>query len=102
MISAVKRTVATEIAVELVRAWPDRCESMRLALPAGATIAQALAQAAQAGFADAQSIDAGMLAIFGRAATAATTLHDGDRIELLRPLLADPKQRRRERARKPG
>jgi putative ubiquitin-RnfH superfamily antitoxin RatB of RatAB toxin-antitoxin module len=39
-----------------------------------------------------------MLAVFGRAATPATVLHDGDRIELLRPLLADPKQRRRERA----
>jgi putative ubiquitin-RnfH superfamily antitoxin RatB of RatAB toxin-antitoxin module len=42
--------------------------------------------------------DAACLAVFGRAATPATRLHAGDRIEILRPLLADPKQRRRERA----
>jgi putative ubiquitin-RnfH superfamily antitoxin RatB of RatAB toxin-antitoxin module len=50
------------------------------------------------GFAPAASADLGCLAVFGRAVTLATALHPGDRIELLRPLLADPKQRRRERA----
>jgi putative ubiquitin-RnfH superfamily antitoxin RatB of RatAB toxin-antitoxin module len=40
----------------------------------------------------------GLLAVFGRLVTPASALHEGDRIEVLRPLLADPKQRRRERA----
>jgi putative ubiquitin-RnfH superfamily antitoxin RatB of RatAB toxin-antitoxin module len=90
--------VPTEIGVELVRAWPERHETLRLQLPAGATVAQALSRAAAAGFDAAVEAENGMLAVFGRAATPATVLHDGDRIELLRPLLADPKQRRRERA----
>jgi len=37
-------------------------------------------------------------AIHGQAAHPATPLRDGDRIELLRPLIADPKERRRQRA----
>ena len=88
----------TEIEVELVRAWPASCERWRLRLPAGATVAEALAGAAAAGFAPAAGAGARMLAVFGRAATPATRLRDGDRIELLRPLQADPKERRRERA----
>jgi len=90
--------VATEIGVELVRAWPDRCEAFRLRLPEGASVADALARAAAAGFVPAAEAGPGMLAVFGKSATPATRLRDGDRIELLRPLLADPKERRRERA----
>ncbi|MGA9335571.1 MAG: RnfH family protein [Rudaea sp.] len=38
------------------------------------------------------------IAIFGRKVGAETRLHDGDRIELCRPLQIDPKQARRQRA----
>lgn len=38
------------------------------------------------------------LAVFGLAATPATRLRDGDRVELLRGLRIDPKQARRLRA----
>ena len=38
------------------------------------------------------------LAVFGVAAAADTILHEGDRVELLRALQADPKQARRLRA----
>ena len=88
----------TEIGVELLRAWPQGCESFRLRLPQGATVADALARAAAAGFRPAAEAVPGQLAVFGRLASPATALRDGDRIELLRPLLADPKERRRERA----
>jgi len=90
--------VTTEIDVELVRALPDACESLRLRLPEGSCVGDALRLAAQKGFAPAQGADAACLAVFGRTAGLATRLHRGDRIEILRPLLADPKQRRRERA----
>jgi putative ubiquitin-RnfH superfamily antitoxin RatB of RatAB toxin-antitoxin module len=91
-------TEAGSIAVELVRAWPGHCESHRLRLPAGASVADALARAAQAGFAAAAQAGPDALAVFGKLASPSTRLRDGDRIELLRPLLADPKVRRRERA----
>ena len=88
----------TEIEVELVYALPAACQSLRLALPEGSTVADALRRAVDAGFAPALAATAGGLAVFGRAAGPGTRLHAGDRIEILRPLLADPKQRRRERA----
>jgi putative ubiquitin-RnfH superfamily antitoxin RatB of RatAB toxin-antitoxin module len=93
--------VATEIEVELVRAWPEHCESVRLRLPAGTTVGEALARAAQAGFSAAAEARPEALAVFGKTATPSTRLRAGDRIEMLRPLIADPKERRRERAGKP-
>lgn len=91
-------TETGEIGVQLVRAWPGHCESHELRLPAGASVAEALSRAADAGFAAAAQASPDALAIFGKLASPSTRLHDGDRIELLRPLLADPKERRRERA----
>ena len=36
--------------------------------------------------------------IWGRATSAAAVVHDGDRVELYRPLAADPQEARRRRA----
>ncbi len=83
--------------VELVRAWPGRSESLALRLAPGARVSEALDAARRAGW-EISGDDAGRLAIFGRIVDVATALHADDRIELLRPLLADPKQRRRARA----
>jgi len=87
------------VRVEVVYALPGRAWSARIDLPAGATAAQALEQS---GFeASIPGIDVAALAfaVFGRPVNATTVLRDGDRLELLRPLLADPKQARRRRAR---
>ena len=73
-----------------------------LEVPPGATVADAVAQS---GLADRPGIAAVTLefAIHGRRAQRDTPLADGDRVELTRPLVADPKQVRRARAgRKPG
>jgi putative ubiquitin-RnfH superfamily antitoxin RatB of RatAB toxin-antitoxin module len=83
--------------VQLVRAWPGGAEDLVLQLSPGATVGDALAAARAAGWAISEE-EAGRLAVFGRAAGQATPLRDGDRVELLRPLQADPKDRRRERA----
>lgn len=90
-----------EIEVELVYALAERYWCLRVSLPAGADVSQALREAGsdwlppehRAGFDSPAGI-----AVFGRAATLRTRLHDGDRIELLRPLQADPKQARKQRA----
>lgn len=78
--------------VEVVRAWARRHERRLLDLPAGATVADALAAAAFDGDPPAA------VAVFGEAVDADRPLADGDRIELLRPLLLDPKEARRRRA----
>lgn len=78
--------------VQVIRAWRDRFEAEDLELCAGATIADALAatRIAQDGVAG--------VAIHGERTTPQAALRDGDRLELLEPLLADPKDSRRRRA----
>ncbi len=82
--------------VEVVMAWPRRHQTVVLELPEHATLAQAVEQA---------GLDRGGevsgYAIFGVNAEATTPLRDGDRVELLRALQADPKDARRRRASKP-
>lgn len=81
--------------VQLVRAWPDRWQQQVLQLDEGASVADALAAAGVA-------LPEGpfvAVAVNGVVARPAQPLHDGDRLELLRPLLADPKENRRRRAR---
>ncbi|WP_421570957.1 RnfH family protein [Stenotrophomonas sp. PD6] len=81
------------IQVEVVLAWPDRALSCRLQLADGATVGEAVALAALEGT---QACPA--VAVHGVLAQAIQPLRDGDRVELLRPLLADPKDNRRRRA----
>jgi putative ubiquitin-RnfH superfamily antitoxin RatB of RatAB toxin-antitoxin module len=82
--------------IELVMAWPRRHEAVALDLPENATLEQALEAA---GWARVEGVSG--YAIFGINAEASTVLHEGDRIELLRPLQIDPKDARRRRAAKP-
>jgi uncharacterized protein len=82
--------------VELVMAWPRRHEAVSLDLPESATLGQALEAA---GWSRIEGVDG--YAIFGIKAETSTLLHEGDRIELLRPLQIDPKDARRRRATKP-
>lgn len=80
--------------VEVVLAWPERYLRCELQLPEGCTVADAIDEAAldPAG-------EAVACAIHGVLVRPQHLLRDGDRIELLRPLLADPKENRRRRAR---
>lgn len=77
----------------MIRAWPRRFESVRLRLPDGARLGDAVDAAGWA--ADAEVV---AYAVFGQRADRGTPLRDGDRVELLRPLVADPKDARRRRA----
>jgi putative ubiquitin-RnfH superfamily antitoxin RatB of RatAB toxin-antitoxin module len=81
------------VRVELLRAWPRRFERVELDLPEGASVADALRMAGWGGEGEPVAC-----AVFGVKVTTQTLLHDGDRIELLRPLQADPKEARRRRA----
>jgi putative ubiquitin-RnfH superfamily antitoxin RatB of RatAB toxin-antitoxin module len=88
--------------VEVVYALPDRCWRVAVAVPPGARVADALAAADLPSKVPGLRVDAAMLAIFGNTATPESLLRDGDRVEVLRPLVADPKQARRERAKTAG
>jgi putative ubiquitin-RnfH superfamily antitoxin RatB of RatAB toxin-antitoxin module len=80
--------------VEVVRAWPTRLERIELALEEGATVRAALAAAGLSA-----PHGAG---IHGRRVALEATLADGDRVEIYRPLRADPKEARRRRVLRRG
>ena len=79
-------------------AQPDVEAQVDVAVAPGATVADAVAASGLIGRFE---LKPSMLAyaIFGQRVRAETPLADGDRVELLRPLAADPKEARRRRAR---
>ncbi len=102
------------VRVEVIQALPRACRTVALELDDGVTVADAVRAALARGAFDAGRVDSGRVdpghvdpvrvdpgkvAIFGRAVPPTTVLSDGDRIELLRDLMRDPRDRRRERAR---
>lgn len=86
------------IRVEVVYALRDAQALIVLELEEGATARQAVERSGLA--ARFPEIDPARmkLGIFGRVAAGDTTLRDGDRVEIYRPLEADPKDARRARA----
>ena len=88
---------AARVTVSVAWATREVQDVVPLALPAGATVADAIRES---GLARRHAIAmAAMLpAIHGRLVDADTVLVDGDRVEICRPLVADPKEARRQRA----
>ncbi|MBP1475725.1 RnfH family protein [Frateuria sp. MAH-13] len=86
-----------EIAVEVVLALPGRTLLKRLVLDSGATVCDAIA-AAQLGQ-DSIQVDLQRVGVFGRRVPPEHRLRDGDRVEIYRVLVVDPKEARRRRAR---
>lgn len=78
--------------VEVVLALPRRYRSVVLDLPATATVADAVVASGL----PLDGVDG--LALHGQRVTEHARLHEGDRVELLRPLQMDPKEARRRRA----
>lgn len=81
--------------IQIVQALPDGYQQQMLELADGATVADAL-DAAGVQVPGAEFV---AVAVHGVLARPAQVLQESDRIELLRPLLADPKENRRRRAR---
>jgi len=88
------------ITVTIVFALPDRALEIELRLAEGATVAEALA-----GFpaekVRAVDLSHAPVGIFGRRVERDHVLADRDRVEIYRPLVAEPKAARRRRARRP-
>jgi putative ubiquitin-RnfH superfamily antitoxin RatB of RatAB toxin-antitoxin module len=84
-----------ELRVSVVYAESSRQWVRELSLAPGATVADAVRCA---GLLPAER-DV-RFGIFGRMVDAATLLRDGDRVEIYRPLKVDPKEARRNRAKK--
>jgi putative ubiquitin-RnfH superfamily antitoxin RatB of RatAB toxin-antitoxin module len=89
--------MAERIAVEVVHALRRRPVVVRLAVERGTTVSQALQLACARGDWPALPLDH-RVGVFGKLVNGERVLSDGDRIEVLRPLVNDPKEIRRRRA----
>ncbi|HEU0188938.1 MAG TPA: RnfH family protein [Gallionella sp.] len=87
-----------KINIEAVYALPDEQTLFRQSVPEGATVAEAIELCGILEKYPGIDLAANKLGIFGKLAKADTLLRDKDRIEIYRPLIADPKEVRRKRA----
>ena len=84
--------------IEIVYAEPQRVIVKVLRLPPGSRVADALRLAALDPEFGGVDLANSALGIFGRLTRTDHALQEGDRIEIYRPLAADPKIARRQRA----
>lgn len=90
------------IAVEIVYALADKQKLLRLAVPEGTTVREAALRSGMDGFFPGLDIATAPLGIFGKAVPKPDerALEEGERVEIYRPLIADPKEVRKQRAAK--
>jgi putative ubiquitin-RnfH superfamily antitoxin RatB of RatAB toxin-antitoxin module len=86
------------IQVEVVLAMPERQELVALEVATGSTVADAIIRSGLAEMFEGFELDLAKVGIFGQKASPEQVLRDGDRVEIYRPLIADPKEVRRQRA----
>jgi len=89
-----------KLRVEVVYALPDTQHVRVVALAAGATVADALAAAEVQARHPEVDLARQAVGIFGRRVRLEHRLRDGDRVEIYRALVADPRAARRRRAAK--
>ena len=88
------------ITVEVVYALPHVQTRIELMVRPETTVRQAIEQSGMSQRYPEINMTAGKVGIFGKLVGLDDVLREGDRLEIYRPLIADPKQRRRRRARK--
>lgn len=86
------------IEVEVAYATPARQVLLRIQVPEGCTLKEAINRSGiREEFPD-MVVDDSAVGIFGRKAQPGQELQEGDRVEIYRSLIADPKEARRRRA----
>ena len=84
--------------IEIVYGLADRQVLKSMTVVEGTTVREAALQSGLEVEFPELDLQQALLGIFGKAVKGETVLHDGDRIEVYRPLLIDPKEARRKRA----
>jgi len=87
-----------KIRVEVAYALPDKQAIVEVQVAAGTTALQAAQLSGIAGQFDDMDLDNAKLGIFGKVVSPQQVLREGERVEIYRPLIADPKEVRKARA----
>ncbi|MCX7155299.1 MAG: RnfH family protein [Rhodocyclales bacterium] len=90
--------MAETIHVEVVYATPERQEVIGISLPEGSTAGQAIEASGLLAKHPEIDLTKNKLGIYAKLAKIDTALRDRDRVEIYRPLIADPKEVRKQRA----
>jgi len=90
------------IAVEVAYALADKQKLIRLTVPCGTTVRQAALRSGMDAHFPGLDLAGAPLGIFGKAVAKPDerVLEEGERVEIYRPLIADPKEVRKQRAAK--
>ena len=90
--------MSDKINIEVVYALPDEQILLKKSVPAGMTVAGAIQASGVLDKHPEIDLDRNKIGIFGKLTKADAMVRDKDRIEIYRPLIADPKEVRRKRA----
>lgn len=92
---------SSKLRVEVTYALPDRQILLALEVEGGTTVRQAIERSSILRRYPGIQIARGRVGIFGRRVDLDAPLRDGDRVEIYRPLVADPREARRRRVKRP-
>jgi len=90
--------MAETLNIEVCYAQADKQEVVRLRLPEGATLGEALDRSGLLSKHPEIDPKKNKFGIYGKLSKADAALRDHDRVEIYRPLIADPKEVRKQRA----
>jgi putative ubiquitin-RnfH superfamily antitoxin RatB of RatAB toxin-antitoxin module len=86
------------IKVEVAYALPDKQAIIPLRVPAGTTVMEAARQSGISGKFGGIDLENSKFGIFGHVVAPKQVLQEGERVEIYRPLIVDPKEVRKARA----
>jgi len=92
--------VSPDIKVEVVYALPEKQYLRQVKLAQGSTVEQAIEASGLLDLRSDIDLSKNKVGIFSRPVKLGDEVNEGDRVEIYRPLIADPKELRRQRAAK--
>lgn len=90
--------MSEKIQIEVAYALPDRQALLSLKIDKEFTVLDAIRSSGIVDMHPEIDLDSVKVGVFSKLAKLTDTLHNGDRIEIYRPLIADPKEVRKQRA----
>lgn len=88
----------SDISIEVCYALPDKQFLIPVKMPQGSTVEAGILASGILTLRNELDLSQNKVGIFSRPVKLTDTVNDGDRIEIYRPLTADPKEMRRKRA----
>ena len=90
--------MSPDIKVEVVYALPEKQYLLKVRVAEGSTVEQAITASGILELRTDINLAKNKVGIFSRPVKLTDTVNEGDRVEIYRPLIADPKELRRQRA----